>query len=130
MTLHAFKDAADGYYQVDVPDGEPLPEWTEALTPCAVQAQTPEPEQIIAGYVTAMEAHYDAVAKAKGYDNRYTCALRAGYSGPFQTEGQAFAQWMDACNAYAYQELAKIKGNGRAVPTIPGFLSELPSAPW
>lgn len=88
------------------------------------------PEQIIAGYVTAMEAHYDAVAKAKGYDNRYTCALRAGYSGPFQTEGQAFAQWMDACNAYAYQELAKINGNGRAVPTIPGFLSELPSAPW
>lgn len=88
------------------------------------------PEQIIAGYVTAMEAHYDAVAKAKGYDNRYTCALRAGYSGQFQSEGVAFAQWMDACNAYAYQELAKIQNAERTIPTVPGFISELPATPW
>ena len=38
MTIHAFKDTGDGYYQVDVPTGEPLPKWTEGLTPCAVQS--------------------------------------------------------------------------------------------
>lgn len=38
MTIHAFKDAGDGYYQIDIQEGEPLPEWTKALTPCAVQA--------------------------------------------------------------------------------------------
>ena len=36
MTIHAFKDANDGYYQVDVADGEPLPDWTNALTECDV----------------------------------------------------------------------------------------------
>lgn len=36
MTIHAFKDAADGYYQIDVPDGEDMPEWTKGLTPCDV----------------------------------------------------------------------------------------------
>jgi len=34
MTTYAFKDATDGYYQVDVKDGDPLPAWTETLTPC------------------------------------------------------------------------------------------------
>jgi hypothetical protein len=38
MTIHAFTDAHDGYYQVDVPDGQPMPAWTQSLTPCAVQA--------------------------------------------------------------------------------------------
>lgn len=36
MTIHAFKDAADGYYEVDVKAGDPLPEWTGKLTSCAV----------------------------------------------------------------------------------------------
>ena len=38
MTIHAFNDAGDGYYQVDIPDGVPLPKWAEGLTQCAVQA--------------------------------------------------------------------------------------------
>ena len=36
MPIHAFKDDADGYYQVDAPEGEPLPGWTTKLTPCEV----------------------------------------------------------------------------------------------
>lgn len=38
MTIHAFKDGRDGYYQVDVPDGEEPPQWTKAFTPCEVVA--------------------------------------------------------------------------------------------
>lgn len=38
MTIHAFKDAADGYYQCDIPDGGALPSWTKDMTPCAIQA--------------------------------------------------------------------------------------------
>lgn len=87
-------------------------------------------EIMIKRFVANMEAHYDAVAKAKNYDNRYTCALRAGYAGPFQAEGQAFAQWMDACNAYGYQELDKMKQGLRTVPTIDQFIEELPEPPW
>lgn len=47
MTIHAFKDADDGYYQCDVPDGEPMPEWTKSLTPCNILLPTKEELKII-----------------------------------------------------------------------------------
>lgn len=37
MTIRAFKDDKDGYYQIDVPEGHELPEWAKSLTPCPVQ---------------------------------------------------------------------------------------------
>lgn len=42
MTIHAFKDDSDGYYECHVEDGQPLPEWTEKLTPCPVQQRPVE----------------------------------------------------------------------------------------
>ena len=39
MTIHAFKDDNDGYYECHVEDGQPLPEWTETLTPCPVKVR-------------------------------------------------------------------------------------------
>lgn len=41
MALLAFKDAADGYYQIDLPDGQPLPAWAENMTPCDVVQPNP-----------------------------------------------------------------------------------------
>lgn len=83
-----------------------------------------------AEYTAALEAHYDAVAQQKRYDSRYTCALRAGYAGPFQAEGTAFAVWMDNCNAMAYQILADVLNGVRAAPTIDQLISELPVISW
>jgi len=77
-----------------------------------------------------LEVHYDAKAKEKRYDNRLTCALRAGYAGPFQAEGQAFAQWMDTCNAYAYGVMAEVVQGTRPLPTIDDLLAELPVLTW
>jgi hypothetical protein len=37
MAIHAFKDDNDGYYECIAEDGQPLPEWTEKLTPCPVK---------------------------------------------------------------------------------------------
>lgn len=56
MTIHAFTDNTDGYYQCDVPDGSPLPEWTEALTPCAVQ------ELVVSVSVPAVVSRFQARA--------------------------------------------------------------------
>jgi hypothetical protein len=83
-----------------------------------------------AEYITALEAHYDAKAREKRYDNRYTCALRAGYAGPFQAEGTAFAVWMDNCNALAYQILAEVLDNERETPTIDELIAEMPIMVW
>lgn len=64
MTIHAFKDAADGYYQCDVADGEPLPSWTIGLTPCAVIPPEPPQQPSPLEQIRALEAQYaDAQAK-------------------------------------------------------------------
>jgi hypothetical protein len=77
-----------------------------------------------------LEAHYDSVARQRRYDDRYTCALRAGFNGPFQAEGQAFAAWMDACNAHAYGVLELVKSGERETPTAEALIAELPEMTW
>ncbi|MGE3550987.1 MAG: hypothetical protein AB7I29_13950 [Geobacter sp.] len=87
-------------------------------------------DEIIKELTDTLEAHYDAKAREKRYDNRLTCALRAGYVGPFQAEGIAFAQWMDNCNAYGYQVLADCLRGTRTTPTEAELLAELPVMVW
>lgn len=91
-------------------------------------------EQIFAmvesDYTARLEQHYDAVARQRRYDNRITCALRAGYAGPFQSEGQAFAQWMDACNAQGYEIMAEVAAGERELPTFEDVMAELPAMVW
>lgn len=84
----------------------------------------------LATHTSALEAHYDTAAREKKYDNRLTCALRAGYPGPFQAEGIAFAVWMDSCNAYGYEQIAKVIAGEREMPTPTGMISELPELVW
>lgn len=85
----------------------------------------------VAVFTAALERYYDRVAQARRYDNRYTCALRAGYAGPFQAEGAAFAAWMDQCNAHAYGVMAAVQAGERAMPESPAALvAELPAPPW
>jgi hypothetical protein len=86
--------------------------------------------EIIKELTQALEAHYDAKAQERRYDNRLTCALRAGYAGPFQAEGQAFAVWMDTCNAYGYQVMRDILAKLQPVPTAEELIAELPTMVW
>lgn len=85
---------------------------------------------LLARYEAALTAHLDAVAQSRRYDNRVTCALRAGYPGPFQAEGAAFAAWMDQCNALGYQVLAEIRSGARQLPTIEEFIAMMPEMTW
>lgn len=81
-------------------------------------------------YIAALELFYDQKAKERGYDSRFTCALRAGYQGPFQGEATAFAIWMDTCNMYARTVLADVEGGNRAIPTEQQLIDELPVLVW
>ncbi len=88
-------------------------------------------EMIIKAFTLALDNLLDRKAQEKGYDNRVTCSLRAGYPGPFQQEGIAFAQWMDQCYQLGYQILNDVKAGLREPPqTIEEFLSELPDFQW
>lgn len=56
MTIYAFKDAGDGYYQVDVPVGEQMPLWTKPMIPCAIQPPAPIPPSInVQGFQDAIK---------------------------------------------------------------------------
>lgn len=111
--------------------------WTQqwALTPVSAevlaQRQADAQAALVARFTAELEAHYDAKARERRYDTRYTCALRAGYAGPFQAEGAAFAQWMDACNAHAYTVLAQVQAGQRPMPASPqALIDELPALVW
>lgn len=81
--------------------------------------------------INAMSQLFDSTAQARRYDNRVTCALRAGYPGPFQAEGQAFATWMDTCNALGYQMLAEVEAGTRPMPaSVQEALDLLPEMVW
>lgn len=43
---YAFKDSADGYYELDLAEGEEFPEWTTNLIPCDVISNPTEPQLI------------------------------------------------------------------------------------
>ncbi len=91
----------------------------------------PSIEEQIAVFDAALVAHLDATARERRYDNRVTCALRAGYPGPFQAEGIAFAGWMDQCNALAYQLLAEVVAGTRPLPESPkALIGLMPAMVW
>lgn len=87
-------------------------------------------QEILAKYDSELMDFFDRKAKEKNYDNRITCSLRAGYPGPFQVEGLAFAQWMDACNAHCYEVTQEIQAGTRTIPTFEELSSEFPALVW
>jgi len=88
-------------------------------------------EQIVTAFDTALTAHLDATAQQRRYDNRITCMVRAGFPGPFQAEGVAFATWCDECNILAYQMLAAVQAGTEPMPESPAaFIATLPVMVW
>lgn len=88
------------------------------------------PEQTIANLTRVLDNHLDNVAKERLYNDRFTCALRAGYPGPFQEEALAFAQWMDECNFTGYSIIAQCKAGTRDIPTAEELIDAMPEMVW
>lgn len=90
----------------------------------------PTTDELVARYTAELEAYYDSKAKERRYDSRLTCTLRAGYPGPFQTEGVAFAVWMDNCNVLGYAIMSDVLAGERPMPTVAELIAELPELVW
>ena len=125
------------YYYYDITTGAYAGCGNESTPPagCTASASPPEQpgktsEEITAELTAALEAHYDTKARERRYDNRLTCALRAGYAGPFQPDGIAFAIWMDTCNEYGYSVMHDCMAGNRQIPTAEELLAELPELVW
>lgn len=88
-------------------------------------------QALIAQYNAALDKHLDTTAQSKRYTDRFTCAIRAGFQGPYQAEGLAFGQWMDTCNQLAYQMLAEIEAGTRPMfASTDEFIAALPPMVW
>lgn len=87
-------------------------------------------EELQVSYDSQLMKFFDKKAMEKNYDNRITCSLRAGYTGPFQSEGLTFAQWMDTCTFKYYQILDDIKSGKRCIPSFDDIVNELPLLEW
>lgn len=87
-------------------------------------------EPSIPQYERALDNMLDTEAQSRRYTNRLTCALRAGYPGPYQAEGIAFAQWMDGCNQQAYNLMLEVMQGKAPMPTIDEFLAMFPKMKW
>ena len=112
----------------DAAQYEPLIAEVEATY---VPPEPPPLDEQIAVFDAALVAHLDATARQRRYDNRVTCALRAGYPSPFRAEGIAFAVWMDQCNALAYKLLAEIVAGTRQMPESPqALIARMPAMVW
>lgn len=105
-------------------------EFVEALYPGRFREVVVDHLPTEQDYEAALTNLYDQVAQSRHYDSRITCSLRAGYPGPFQAEGIAFAQWMDECNALGYALMAKVLAGEMAPPTVNELLALMPEMAW
>lgn len=93
---------------------------------------TPEEQQavLLRSYDSSLTSYFDTKAREKNYDDRISCSVRAGFPGPFQAEGLAFATWMDTCNAICYSILAEVQAGERPIPTFEEVILEFPTLTW
>jgi len=134
--LYSIVDARPSYdpeLEVCAPTGivKAGEKWTReySVTP---RSLTPDEykQVMLRRYDEALTAHLDATAQSKRYADRITCAVRAGFPGPFQQEGIAFAQWMDSCNALGYQIMDEVQSGSRPLPSIEEFVGMMPPMDW
>lgn len=78
--------------------------------------------------IDAVQAHMDAAAKARGYDDIKSAVTYAEEPAVprFQLEGQAFRAWRSLCWATGYTVLAQVEAGQRPVPTEAELIAELP----
>ena len=81
------------------------------------------PPPTLDDYKNALQLMYNAKAAERRYDNYATCAMRAGYPGPWQAEGQSFGTWMDSCNAFGYGVLNQVMQAQIAQPSVAEFVA-------
>ena len=64
----------------------------------------------------AVQAHLDATARARGYDNILSACSYAAAPNKFQRESRAFIVWRSACWDKAFQVQQEVGGGTRPAP--------------
>jgi hypothetical protein len=89
------------------------------------------PAPSIDDYKNAVQAHIDAVARAKDYDSGISLD---GYKGSaveaYAADADAFTTWRDPLWLTVFGILADVQSGAIPQPTIPELIAMLPAPPW
>lgn len=121
--------ALQNLLNMSFPVGNPPDGWV-VYEPVVAPPQEPTEDEIQAALTQALNRHLDSVAGQRRYDSRFTCMLRAGFAGPFQAEGLAFAAFADECNMVGYTMMKRAKAGEIAIPTEAQLIAEMPTIQW
>ena len=97
----------------------------------AEQKQAEAQARLLEAFRQAVQAHVDATAQARDYDDGNSIAGYVASTNPaWAAEAQTFVAWRDAVWTYAFAELEKVQTGQREIPTVEEFLAELPVIDW
>ena len=94
-----------------------------------VSYDPPAPPVTQEDYSVAIQAHLDAKARERQYDNIHTAiGYKDDPNANFAAEANALFAWRSAVWTFSSAELAKVMAGERAQPTIAEFMTELDAA--
>lgn len=92
---------------------------------------TIERAETIDDYKNAVQAHIDAVARAKDYESGVSLA---GYKGSaveaYAADAEAFTTWRDPLWLTVFGILENVQSSAIPQTTIPELIAMLPAPPW
>jgi hypothetical protein len=127
--------------------GEALPGWHVAAAfrdmaaPAAWAAQQILPPEGMAvlgqpsamglgDYQAAIDAHVQATAHARSYNDANSCASYVVSTVPaWRAEAEAFVAWRDQVYLETFEALAAVQ-DGAPAPSVEGFVASLPAMVW
>lgn len=107
--------------------------WTPDVS-CIITAEQKAAEARaaqLAAYKAAFDAHLDAVAQQRQYDNRLTVPAYLGSTNPqWAAEAVAYIAWRDAALAYMFAKLAAVEAGAIDAPSIAEFVGGISPIEW
>ena len=91
----------------------------------------PSVEAVKKVYENAVQAHLDATAQTRGYDNTYTCLsyMKSTYE-IWNRESNAFNAWRDSVWRKAHEILNAFMAGAIPQPTVEEVIAQLPKITW
>jgi hypothetical protein len=84
----------------------------------------------LASYKVAFDAHLDAVAQSRQYDNRLTIvAYASSTNAQWAAEAAAFIAWRDEAMLYMFQQLSAVEA-GAPAPSVVDFIGGIAPIDW
>ncbi|MGD9861696.1 MAG: hypothetical protein AB7S99_00640 [Pseudodonghicola sp.] len=88
-------------------------------------------EQAAGAVVTAIDAHVEEVARARGYNSAATLSGYATSTVPsWAAEAQAFVAWRDAVWTMVHAVQADVQAGNAPMPTPAEAVAALPAIQW